>query len=509
MSHSYPQKVHEDVQKYVRGKRIDALVSALLEEIIKHRPNFVATFIICYMFANHKEDASAALFASDVQTLSKRLNSNLHFTDYELAGYHPGPKDDVQADLERYLQEQSVQPMLTALVEKLILSDSANPYATIVETICKEFPEQALRGLDLVSPSKQPAGGKTDFVNVLNMTDAADSISVDSSESYLDDEDDEDEEGEQASLATETSSTSPSLKERLTRRRLAVSAESMDPLRVKEVIAQFSLQVKEGESLRRLLVLVNKSSMLKRLLDPEERAWIVKAFQGPLNIEAGTDIIRQGEEGDKLYLVDQGSVEVFVQPKEGEPVKVQTCSEGDTFGQLALMYNAPRAATCRAVTNCALWSLERTAFKAILVAASLRRREQLVDFLNQVPLLSTLTSMEKMMLADSLREERFEDGQVVCRQGDAGDSFYVILDGQVECFQQGSTGGKSVNRLVSGQCFGDAALLTAKPRQITAKAKGALRVSWTDRNTFNRLLGPLEDLLRRDEAIYSKYCLSK
>lgn len=438
-----------------------------------------------------------------------RLNSSIHFTDYELPGYYPGPKDDVQADLERYLQEQSVQPMLTALVEKLILSDSANPYATIVETICKEFPEQGLRGLELISPSKQPAGGKTDFgKNVLNMTDAADSISVDSSESYLDDEDDEDEEGEEASL-TETSSTGPIPKERLSRRRPAVSAESMDPVRVKEVIAQFSLQVKEGESLRRLLVLVNKSSMLKRLLDPEERAWIVKAFQGPFNIEAGADIIRQGEEGDKLYLVDHGSVEVFVQQKEGEAVKVQTCSEGDTFGQLALMYNAPRAATCRAATNCALWSLERTAFKAILVAASLRRREQLVDFLNQVPLLSTLTSLEKMLLADSLKEERFEDGQVVCRQGDAGDSFYVILDGQVECFQQGSTGGKSVNRLVSGQCFGDAALLTAKPRQITVKAKGALRVSWTDRNTFNRLLGPLEDLLRRDEAIYSKYYLSK
>lgn len=85
-----------------------------------------------------------------------RLDQKVYSGDYEVGGYHPLPTDDIQADLEKYLVQHSVQALLTTLVERLILSESNNPYATIIENLCRDYPEQALKGLELSSPKKSP-----------------------------------------------------------------------------------------------------------------------------------------------------------------------------------------------------------------------------------------------------------------------------------------------------------------------------------------------------------------
>lgn len=295
------------------------------------------------------------------------------------------------------------------------------------------------------------------------------------------------------------------------RRRVSVSAESIDPSRVKEMIAQVVVVPKDADTLRMLTVLVNKSQMLKQMLDPEERALIVKAFSGPVKKPAGVDIIRQGDAGDLFYLLEKGTVEVFVKKRnpdgsQGEAVKVATYEEGDTFGQLALLYNAPRAATCTAKTDCVVWTLDRASFKAIIMGATIRKRDQYAAFLNNVPILSTMNEFEKLSLADALNEEKFDDGKIVCHEGDAGDNFYIVLDGVAECYQTQSGGAaKMVGRLTAGQYFGEIALLTTKPRQATVKAKGPLRALWVDRYTFNRVFGSLESVLQRNMEAYKQF----
>jgi cAMP-dependent protein kinase regulator len=73
-------------------------------------------------------------------------------------------------------------------------------------------------------------------------------------------------------------------------------------------------------------------------------------------------------------------------------------------------YNAPRAATCRASSDVKLWALDRVSFKVIVVAAAMQKRETYIGFLKQVPILSSLTEMEVMTMADSLAEEVYNDG---------------------------------------------------------------------------------------------------
>lgn len=129
----------------------------------------------------------------------------------------------------------------------------------------------------------------------------------------------------------------------------------------------------------------------------------------------GVDIVRQGDPGDLFYLLEHGTVDVYVNGQQ-----VTSYKEGDAFGQLALLYNAPRAATCKATSDCVLWTLDRISFKAIVMGATIRKREQYTDFLEHVPILSTMSKMEKYLLADALNEERFDDGKTICHEGDAG-----------------------------------------------------------------------------------------
>jgi MFS family permease len=74
-------------------------------------------------------------------------------------------------------------------------------------------------------------------------------------------------------------------------------------------------------------------------------------------VPAGTDVIRQGDVGDRFYVVDQGSFAVLV---DGE--QVNTLDEGAFFGEIALLYDVPRTATVRALGDAAVWTLDQEEF---------------------------------------------------------------------------------------------------------------------------------------------------
>jgi MFS family permease len=72
---------------------------------------------------------------------------------------------------------------------------------------------------------------------------------------------------------------------------------------------------------------------------------------------AGTDVIRQGDVGDRFYVIDEGSFEVLV---DGQ--RVNTLDEGAFFGEIALLHDVPRTATVRATGDGAVWALDQEEF---------------------------------------------------------------------------------------------------------------------------------------------------
>jgi cAMP-dependent protein kinase regulator len=67
---------------------------------------------------------------------------------------------------------------------------------------------------------------------------------------------------------------------------------------------------------------------------------------------------------------------------------LKTFVSGEVFGELALLYNAPRAATITAKTNAHLWVLDRNTFNYIVKDAASRKREKYEEFLKSVSILS-------------------------------------------------------------------------------------------------------------------------
>jgi CRP-like cAMP-binding protein len=84
--------------------------------------------------------------------------------------------------------------------------------------------------------------------------------------------------------------------------------------------------------------------------------------------EEGTVIIRQGEEGDKFYLIRRGAVDVIID--EGQPSReMLVLKEGDFFGEIALITGQPRTATVRAKERVECYTLDKVSFQEAIAAS--------------------------------------------------------------------------------------------------------------------------------------------
>jgi cAMP-dependent protein kinase regulator len=88
---------------------------------------------------------------------------------------------------------------------------------------------------------------------------------------------------------------------------------------------------------------------------------------------AGEFVIEEGEPGEVLYIVESGDMSC-TKIIDGKETFLKKYAPGDVFGELALLYNAPRAATIKSDTNCELWSLDRGTFNHIVKDSSQKKR---------------------------------------------------------------------------------------------------------------------------------------
>ena len=194
-----------------------------------------------------------------------------------------------------------------------------------------------------------------------------------------------------------------------------------------------------------------RENILFKGLDPEEHGVVVDAVERRA-FPAGHTILRQGDIGDYYYVVDDGLVEIFVD----DVGKVQECGAGASFGELALMYDAPRAATVVAATACNAWALDQTTFKKVMMDVMTKKRELHEGFINKVELFAQLDATTKRVLADALSSATFAEGQEIIREGDDGGAFFIIESGAVQCTHRGKVVSRTLRR---GDYFGPSCIL--------------------------------------------------
>ncbi len=214
-------------------------------------------------------------------------------------------------------------------------------------------------------------------------------------------------------------------------------------------------------------------------------------------------VIKQGDNGDNLYIIESGELICEKVFKEGEsPTYLKTYKEGELFGELALLYNAPRAATIYAKTDCVLWALDRLTFNSIIKESSINKREKYKRFLETIPLLSTVESYELYSICDAIKVEKFEKNQYIIKEGEEGDKFYILDEGEAVATKEKMSFKK---QYLKGDYFGELALLRNAPRAASVMAVTNCKVLSLDRDAFKRLLGPLKDILKRNSEAYEKY----
>ncbi|KAF8946428.1 hypothetical protein BGZ47_000579 [Haplosporangium gracile] len=281
-------------------------------------------------------------------------------------------------------------------------------------------------------------------------------------------------------------------------RRTSVSAESMVPSHqnyVKTVIS------KTPEQRKRIEVSIASNFLFKNL-DEDQHEDVVNAM-AEKRFRNRENVIEQGAVGDYFYVVETGSLDVFV-AKNGNPAeKVFEYGPGGSFGELALMYNGPRAATVTATSDIVLWALDRITFRRILMENTSRKRRMYEAFLETVPLLVSLEPYERHKIADALESVYFDDGQPVVRQGDQGDNFFIIESGEATVTKYNEKGEEfPMPGLGPGQYFGELALLNDMPRAATIKAQGRLKCATLGKRAFVRLLGPVVEIIKRNSVNY-------
>ncbi|CAK9049099.1 unnamed protein product [Durusdinium trenchii] len=257
---------------------------------------------------------------------------------------------------------------------------------------------------------------------------------------------------------------------------------------------------------------VLSKSFLFNALSKDDLKVILDAFLEK-KIPAGERIIQEGDDGDVMFLIESGAFDC-IKKIDGSDKVVKKCGQGDVFGELALLYNCPRAASVEATEEAVVWQLDRETFSHIVRDASAKRREAFQDFLTlgqvvvmvgsvgfmvekTVPLFKTLESYDLMQLADCLQQEGLEAGQKIINQGDPGDTFYIVEEGELVATKKRADGSnEEVLDYKRGDFFGELALIKNEPRAATVEAKTASKICSLTLVEVNGALGWIDLLFK-------------
>ena len=291
------------------------------------------------------------------------------------------------------------------------------------------------------------------------------------------------------------------------KRRAGVSAQAITAQQMSDWKRPVHEKSDESKALlRKIISTNNKLQVLFGHLAEDQLEQVILAMF-PRNTLVGERVIRQRDNGDAFWIVESGQFDIFV--KRGkQPLlldssdvgdKVATCGPGACFGELALMYNAPRSATVIGTQPGVLWGLDAQSFKMMLVTNENTKKKKYESFLGKVAILYELNAYELSNLSDVIDVASFGPNEVIMKQGDPGNRFFILESGEAKAFI--STDGQPevlVKTYVSpGEYFGELALILATPRQATINAgeKGCVLL-YVSKDKFDRVLGPIKHRLK-------------
>jgi CRP-like cAMP-binding protein len=198
----------------------------------------------------------------------------------------------------------------------------------------------------------------------------------------------------------------------------------------------------------------------------------------------GEAVITEGELGTGFFVVASGGFVVTKRDPTGDPVPLAHLSEGDFFGEMALLSGAPRAASVVAAGAGEVLEIPAAVLQSIAgahphVAASLRRfyrQRLLANAMAVSPIFSPFGKAERKAVIERFRTRDVEAREVLIREGEKSDGLYVILDGLMDVTKRKDGAEVLAGQLREGDLFGEVSCLrkTAATATVTARRGGTV-----------------------------------
>lgn len=202
---------------------------------------------------------------------------------------------------------------------------------------------------------------------------------------------------------------------------------------------------------------------------------------------AGALIIRQGEVGDKFYIIKEGEVEVL-QDADGLERTVAWLNRGDYFGEIALLKEVPRTASCKAKTPVELLVLTKADFNRLEISSKIQKTISQAELFKTIPAFKELASHHINLISAKLTTKIYPPEIVIAKQDEPGHAFYVVKSGTASLtFQSENEEEEIVAYLGEGEFFGEMELMTELPSPVTLKTVSQAELLILEKEDFDKL----------------------
>lgn len=217
-----------------------------------------------------------------------------------------------------------------------------------------------------------------------------------------------------------------------------------------------------------------------RSLSPESLGQIAAAAE-VMALPSGATLIRQGEQGDAMYVVVSGTLRALIQRSYGDAVEVGRIGPGDPVGELQFISGGMRGANVEALSDCVLLRVRSSVLDGLpaqamrtLSASPIVRRRLLKSELAFV--LPKVFGPVAPGILEEIEQQiewvHLDRGEALFRQGEPGDGWYLILSGRLRVMATDPASGveTATAELGRGDHLGEIALLTGDMRDSTPYA---------------------------------------
>jgi CRP-like cAMP-binding protein len=223
-------------------------------------------------------------------------------------------------------------------------------------------------------------------------------------------------------------------------------------------------------------------------------------------VKKGEHIITKGEEGDNLYIILEGEVQILSDKKH-----IATLFEKDFFGEVAIIKKCPRTADAIALRDSALLVLSKSVFGSFVdknpnVFRKMDQSVRVLGFLKVMPFFRNLTDQILSSIATSVEVVDLKSKKVVLKEGESESDFFIIRTGKCSVTKDQ----KKLTTLVRGEFFGEMLILDEKAeKKATASIETLEDCTFYKirRNNFRTIVDNSSMLRREFKVISSRRML--